>query len=493
MYNFLRSAGLALLLATSKIVGAEITEEDGVLVLNGDNFAEAIAQNPTLLVEFYAPWCGHCKKLAPEYATAAGELKAEGLNIAKVDADQHKDLAKEYGVSGFPTLKLFKEGKPVDYNAGRTANDIVAYVKKKAGPSATTVDSTEALTVFVGDNEAVVVGLFASVNSDQAKAFMKVADGMDRLPFAISSAPDVIAAYGSGDMVVVVKTYDDLKSEMSVSADTTVEEMETFISTYSMRLITTFSPATSQAIFGGPIKVHMLVMADEESDDFASLMESVTKVADKQRGKMLHVHVKKSEDRVLGYFGVDANNLPALVLADMSGEAGNIKKYFFEGELTEDAIFEFESKFFASELTPTLKTEAVGENDLAEPVKVVKGTSFEDIVINNDKDVLLEFYAPWCAHCKSLAPKYDELAEMFDSVESVVIAKMDATANEIDHPKVAVAGFPTLYFFPGNDKGNPVKYEGAREVEGMSKYIMEKVSTPFSLDGVESETATEEL
>lgn len=49
-----------------------------------------------------------------------------------------------------------------------------------------------------------------------------------------------------------------------------------------------------------------------------------------------------------------------------------------------------------------------------------------------DKDVFVEFYAPWCGHCKSLAPKYDALAEQLAGVESVVIAKMDATANEID-------------------------------------------------------------
>jgi len=53
-----------------------------------------------------------------------------------VDCDEHKDLAKEYGVSGFPSLKLFKEGKPTDYSGGRTTDDIVKYVIKKSGPPA---------------------------------------------------------------------------------------------------------------------------------------------------------------------------------------------------------------------------------------------------------------------------------------------------------------------------------------------------------------------
>lgn len=53
-----------------------------------------------------------------------------------MDCDEHKDLAKEYGVSGFPTLKLLKEGKPSDYGGGRTADDIIKYVIKKSGPAA---------------------------------------------------------------------------------------------------------------------------------------------------------------------------------------------------------------------------------------------------------------------------------------------------------------------------------------------------------------------
>lgn len=75
-----------------------------------------MADNENVLVEFYAPWCGHCKSLAPEYAAAATAVKdVAGLKIAKVDATEAKDVAGKYEIKGFPTLKFFKNGKASDY------------------------------------------------------------------------------------------------------------------------------------------------------------------------------------------------------------------------------------------------------------------------------------------------------------------------------------------------------------------------------------------
>jgi protein disulfide isomerase len=108
------------------------------------------------------------------------------------------------------------------------------------------------------------------------------------------------------------------------------------------------------------------------------------------------------------------------------------------------------------------------------PVCVDRLTSspLADIVLNNKKDVLVEFYAPWCGHCKKLAPTWDELGAKFRSNDNIVIAKMDSTANEIEVPGLNVKGFPTIYFFPGDNK-QPVKYEAGRELEDFVEYLEE--------------------
>ena len=65
------------------------------------------------MVEFYGPWCGHCKKLRPEYDLAASELKAERIKLGKVDCDAeiNKEICEKYEIEGFPTLKIFEKGE----------------------------------------------------------------------------------------------------------------------------------------------------------------------------------------------------------------------------------------------------------------------------------------------------------------------------------------------------------------------------------------------
>lgn len=99
----------------SLLVHAEDTvDEKDVVVLTDKTFGKFIQDEPVTLVEFYAPWCGHCKSLKPHYAKAATLLASEKIKIAKVDCTVEKQACESQKVQGFPTLKIFKKGKMIN-------------------------------------------------------------------------------------------------------------------------------------------------------------------------------------------------------------------------------------------------------------------------------------------------------------------------------------------------------------------------------------------
>ncbi len=100
-----------------------------VVDLDDSNFTSFLAQQPYTLVEFYAPWCGHCKSLAPEYEKLGQLAEGKQFAIAKVDATAATKSAGEYEVEGYPTIKFLANGFPIDYKGGRTADDMLEWLE----------------------------------------------------------------------------------------------------------------------------------------------------------------------------------------------------------------------------------------------------------------------------------------------------------------------------------------------------------------------------
>ena len=127
-----------------------IEEEEDVGVLTQSNFATFVEENEYVFVKFYAPWCGHCKAMAPAYSSLAKRMKEEegGIPIAKVDATVETELAEKFGVKGFPTLKMFVNGEPIDYQGAREEEAIYNWIKKKLGPGSEAIETEEKLKEF---------------------------------------------------------------------------------------------------------------------------------------------------------------------------------------------------------------------------------------------------------------------------------------------------------------------------------------------------------
>ncbi|KZT69146.1 disulfide isomerase [Daedalea quercina L-15889] len=118
-------------------------------------------------------------------------------------------------------------------------------------------------------------------------------------------------------------------------------------------------------------------------------------------------------------------------------------------------------------------------------------TTFDDAVINSDKDVLVSFTAPWCGHCKRLKPTWEDVANDFASESNCVVANLDADAaqNKPLAEKYGVQSYPTLKFFPKGHKNAPIDYDGPRTEEAFVEFLNEKCGTHRSVGGGLSELA----
>ena len=219
---------------------------------------------------------------------------------------------------------------------------------------------------------------------------------------------------------------------------------------------------------GLPIVIAFTKFSDEDmKKKTIDLMNEVAK-DEKLDGK---VSLTYSDGDIYGeqykVMGGNPEQLPGIAIMNLEKRTN----FPYTGEWKADEISAFIQGVASGEIQPNLRSQPVPETQ-DEPVYVLVGKNFDEIVLNEDRDVFVEFYAPWCGHCKTLAPQYEEVAKAFSSVpqDKLIIAKIDATENDTPNAGVEVQGFPTLYFYPAGKKA-PIAYEGDRTAADMIAFV----------------------
>jgi protein disulfide-isomerase A1 len=236
-------------LALLSFACAEITEEEDVLILDDTNIDEALEQYPELLVEFYAPWCGHCKKLAPEYAKAAKKLKANDppIRIAKCDATVATSSASKFGVQGYPTLKYFVNKNPTEYNGGRTEDTIVSWILKKMGQSISKLADAAAVKEFAEANKVAVI-FFGNAEGDEYKNFETVVKGMDAIFYAVAPAEAAGEYNLQAPDLVILKHGDDKRADFDGDL-TNYDAVKAFLDNNQLPWVMPFDDTAIEQIF----------------------------------------------------------------------------------------------------------------------------------------------------------------------------------------------------------------------------------------------------
>ncbi|XP_015935760.2 protein disulfide isomerase-like 1-4 [Arachis duranensis] len=458
---------------------AEVDEKD-VVILKDKNFTDVVKNNRYVMVEFYAPWCGHCQALAPEYAAAATELKGENVILAKVDATEENELAQEYDIQGFPTVYFFIDGVHKTYNGLRNKDAIVSWIKKKIGPGIYNITTVEDAERILTSESKVVLGFLNSLVGPESDELAAASRLEDEVTFYQTVNPDVAKLFHIDPSIkrptlILIKREEEKLNHFD--GQFVKSELADFVFANKLPLVTTFTRESAPSVFENPIKKQILLFAtSNDSEKFLPVFQDAAKFF---KGKLIFVYVQVDNEDVgkpvSDYFGISGDG--PNVLAYTGNDDG--RKFVLDGEMTIDKIKAFGEDFLQDKLKPFYKSDPVPESNDGD-VKIVVGNNFDEIVLDESKDVLLEIYAPWCGHCQALEPIYNKLAKHLRGIDSLVIAKMDGTTNE--HPRAKSDGFPTLLFFPaGNKSFDPITVDTDRTVVAFYKFLKKHASIPFKL------------
>jgi protein disulfide-isomerase A1 len=452
------------ILLTYVIVKAVIEEENGVIILTEDNFDEAIDTFHPLIVEFYAPWCQHCQKLAPEYSKAAYVLRNENppIHLAKVDATENRSLASRFSLSGYPTITLFRGPKElINFNGERTEGGIVNWVRKLEGRIVRQLTAAAEVENFISVNQVAIV-LF-----DQPDDVLeRIASERIGISFASCSSYECLSRWNvNRGTVVLFKKFDEGRNDFT--GPITFGEFGDFIDSYSSPLTQSWTEKTNDLVVNKKNPA-LFLFRSTDSYNFIHLDEMLKNVSRRLKGKLLVIttDIAESSSKLAEHFGISNNDLPVVCIYDTRAEPKRYK--LKDTNLNEDNIMKFIEQWEKGELKQSLKSEEIPAREEEASLNIV-GKNFWDVILDNKRDVLVLFYAPWCQHSQQFARIYEDFADEIEDFEFVVLAKIDITSNDIDG--INITTYPQLRLWPAFSKDKPVNFEESRDRQGLIEFL----------------------
>lgn len=371
----------------------EYEYDDNVLVLHDNNFDKFMEEQQFSLIKFYAPWCGHCKHLAPEYDKAAQILANDSTKVilTEIDATQEKELAERFKIQGFPTLLYYIKGEYLEYDGGRTEKEIVDWVRKRTVETAKFASANEVQKAKqANEMVAVLYTNDATVVNKVWKMFTTVSIIYSEIIFVWTQPT---GTYKENDFVF----YRNFSSEPAKlnTSEIVVKDIQSFLNKYQLPNPIPFSRKGIRAVFEPKLPVILLLTNNSKEAEvvFKKAVDSM-----KSANVTFSSTYKGGDEflpRLLDHFGIDTKAVPGVVCF---GGEDHDKKFIMQGPVTEANIKQFVSDIESGKIKPTLKSEPIPETQNS-VVKKIVGLSFQDEVIKIPQDVILKVYAPWCHHC----------------------------------------------------------------------------------------------
>lgn len=383
----MRSLGFLAVIVALVCLGKVFADDDGdvyTIRYNVDNFDEEIGKQ-NHFVMFYAPWCGHCKRLHPTWEELAEMLNQEESNvkIAKVDCTTDGDVCNAQDVTGYPTLKFFKLG----------SEEGIKFRGTRDLPSLTTFITEQVSLTLDGEQEAKI----------------PVEAGLTEL------------------------TEDTFEQHVASGK----------------HFVKFYAPWCGHCQRLAPVW-----------DELGKNLGSIDNVRISKIDCTQHKNVCNQFD-IKGY--------PTLLWIE---DGRKIEKY--QGQRALDDLVSYASKMSGGAQADKDGGDAPAVKEDASNVITLSGENFEQGVASGF--TFVKFFAPWCGHCKRLAPTWDELGKKFIGHPDVDIVKVDCTLEDNKElcNEQEVDGFPSVFLFKNGKRIS--EYNGNRSLEDLYEFVQQHLS-----------------
>ncbi|CAF3708791.1 unnamed protein product [Rotaria sordida] len=496
---------------------------------NPKDFERVLKKSLPLLIFFYAPWCGYCKKLKPLYAEAATEVRGQyQLAVMNVDKVENYPMRRQFNITGFPTLIYFENGEEkFHYTGGHTKDDIIKWLKDPQPPKEPSAEEA-ATEFFPTDSENVnyVVHLnddtFDTFIAENAQSPILVMFYAPWCGHCKSLKPELIKAsidLHDQQSNAIIAAIDSTKSP-KLSKQYKIEGFPT-MKFFSKQFVVFFCYLISRDgkyAFETNERTADKIVAflkdpkeppppepewSEQETDVVHLNEENFKTLLKKKKSALVMfyapwcgHCKKAKPLYTSAAAKFKDNPKVMFSAiDCTKQRPICKEYEVPGyptikyfnygkyiaeygsDRTEEAFVEFmtnpEEQLNKPKPTPPPPADPIefwkDSGPGYENVHLLKSSTFDSIV-GQSRKALIMFYAPWCGHCKKAKPTFSSVASQLASThKDIIIGAVDATAERDLGSKYSVKGFPTFLYFENGQLSS--EYDGGRSEQDLLTYL----------------------
>jgi len=314
---------------------SHLNTDGSVRVLSSENFEKSLTEGPTF-IKFYAPWCGHCKKLAPVWAELATRAKGR-VNIAEVNCDDHGTLCKSQGVDGYPMLFFYNAGQKVDYRGGRKIEPLEQFVLRAVSPGVQSITNSEIDKVLRKESVFFLALYTYSTPSEYLLTLDEAAKPLLGSPVVYKSRdPDLFTKFSidpvEGPVVLVIKDQDRKPfAELPLSSQTTAPIVTKFFQHHRIPTLQQLTAENFPDVMKHPDRPLVVLtafnMAQMSKTDLVTSIEKLSSIAKQWQGQAVRltdtrptIFVWMDGDKwgkwLKSMYGVKQESMPATIIVD---------------------------------------------------------------------------------------------------------------------------------------------------------------------------------